>query len=232
MLIFVSGEKGGVGKSTVTHAVANYFFKNREKTIVLDLDARNPDVGRVYFENYDNCNKYDVTVDAEREKLIDFTNKFLREKPDYSIVFNCASYSQDGLAPLISALAYADPIILWVLGNHMDSYRLLASFLEKTKPVKICALANSFFGPKKAFKYFQDNAANTPLVYFPKANVVPMEFLYDKRIPIHHWSPQSEFSDKMQIDEWWEAEGWIGKSGQAVKEALGKAELIGELASQ
>lgn len=49
-IILVDGDKGGVGKSVVAGALVDWIFGKRHEVAVVDGDARNADVGRLFDE--------------------------------------------------------------------------------------------------------------------------------------------------------------------------------------
>ena len=54
ILYFIGGSKGGVGKSFLSMALADYLtkYKNR-KIILVESDTSNPDVGKTFAQNDD-----------------------------------------------------------------------------------------------------------------------------------------------------------------------------------
>ena len=50
-IFFVGGTKGGVGKSTISIFLIDYFLENNKSIALCETDNGNPDVYNIKFEN-------------------------------------------------------------------------------------------------------------------------------------------------------------------------------------
>lgn len=233
MIYITHGDKGGVGKSTVAHAIANVLLEKKaaEKPIFIDLDTSNPDVGAMYQEEKEICETraFDPVEDYDRAEFQSLIIKCLKETPDRDILINFGAKSQKDTMLLSSMLRHIKPMVFWVIDANPTGFELLERFLNEVGEMTVCAIANEHFGPRRAFHLFEQQASNVPMVYFPKMSPITREYMTTRRIPIHHWNPDSSYEDKMPIDHWWESEKWVIDSGMAIKTALKKATPVSKL---
>jgi len=124
--IVVHGDKGGVGKSMVAMALANYLMAG-QKVAIIEADTRNPDVARMYSNNLPVA-QTNIRSENGWMDVMDFVMKH----PGYTIIMNTpagigenmkgdmesfASFLQSQEAPVEMEL-------WWVMNHHHDSVNL------------------------------------------------------------------------------------------------------------
>lgn len=81
--IIVHGDKGGVGKSFVAQAIADYLLARNEPVAIIDADTANPDVSRM-FAKYIPCAEANVRSENGWMDVMDFVIKH----PGHTIIMN------------------------------------------------------------------------------------------------------------------------------------------------
>lgn len=127
-LIFIHGDKGGVGKSFVAQALINYLWLRGEKIAVIDADTRNPDVSRMFDLQFE-CFRANL---RSENGWMDVMN-FVLKHPGYHIVLNTPSgigehmkADMEAFADFLSSQDIAAELELWwVMNIQHDSVNLL-----------------------------------------------------------------------------------------------------------
>lgn len=108
-IIFSDGGKGGVGKSTVSAALADYLIRQDLNPIVIEADISNPDVGRMFKD-------HDEVISASFD---------LRETFDWSeFVVKVEEFQKDGAVQILVNL----PATINFKGNlneAIETFKLL-----------------------------------------------------------------------------------------------------------
>lgn len=237
MIIFTAGDKGGTGKSTVAHVVANYLINNRKEgspvPLFIDLDTANPDLITPYLNEQDKVlcqtDAVDVSDDEARKRFLKAMMEVSSENPERDVLVNFGARSARDTTLLKRMIKHLRPLVLWVIDRNAASIEALQNFLELIGEANICAVENGHFGSKLAFEFFERNAPAIPTAYFPKALPTVTDYLYRHRIPIHHWDPDSPYDDRMKLDEWWESADWVDESAKVVAKAMGSAKVVSSI---
>lgn len=166
-IVFFDGDKGGVGKSVVCGAYADWLMMAEKPVVIVDGDSRNPDVGRI-FEGvlpicYANLHLHDGWMD-----MIDFVH----EHHDKTIVISMPAGVGRELKQETTRLnTVANNLsmrlhLVWVINRTLDSVNLLNSALESwagqlsSKTV----IKNLFFGEPDKFRRWEDSRTKTSFV--------------------------------------------------------------------
>jgi hypothetical protein len=195
-VVFVGGNKGGVGKSLASMALIDYWLsQNPAKPVFLvDTDTSNPDVAHAYGKTVPH---YLPNI-TKRDGWIDLVDKLDEEdQRKSSIVVNLASQSnqyweQYGSILLKGLQAMKRPAIcMWLINRQKDSLELLAEFREKAAGVKIHVVRNAYFGEEQKFELYNGNeirkeieGAGGKSVTFPELADRITDRLYTKRMTV------------------------------------------------
>jgi len=154
-LYFVTGSKGGVGKSLVSMSVLDLLGPS---AILVETDTSNPDVAKIYG-GINATHPLDLD---KKDGWIDLVN--LAAQSDAPVVINGAARSASGMshAPLlISALPelQRELVVFFVMSRARDSLELLADHLEQLpfEDAKTWVLLNSFFGSADKFALYHES---------------------------------------------------------------------------
>lgn len=165
--IYVTGSKGGVGKSFISNALVCYLQQQGQSDVrIIDTDT-NPDIGRIYKDSL-------PTVFLPISESADSWEEFLSELEKYtldasekpiSVIANGAAGDSDAIAhngEILNILVKNESFrykftTLWVASNIEDSFDLLRDYLLTVNVGDVVVLLNSFFGEEKKFAYFLKN---------------------------------------------------------------------------
>ena len=183
--ILVHGDKGGVGKSFVAQALADFFLKNGEQVAIIDADTQNPDVYRM-FSKHMPCAQANIREENGWMDVMDF----VESHPGHTIILNTPAgigeYMKDELATFARYLQVQDvPAqmeLWWTMNANHDSVNLFAKAYEKHGHLftKIRVICNLHFtgGSKEAFVLWDETPLRTRLekiggktIYFPDLHI-------------------------------------------------------------
>ncbi|WP_179403792.1 P-loop NTPase [Burkholderia guangdongensis] len=155
-IYLVGGSKGGVGKSFVALALADYLQRREIHAALVETDTSNPDVMKA-VQNEMRCIAYSLDDANGWIGLVNFCD----ENRDAVIVVNTAARNQAGVAQFGATLAGTlgelrrQLVVLWVINRQRDSLELLNAF-SRTFPDAIThVVRNGYFGTPDQFSLYQ-----------------------------------------------------------------------------
>ncbi|CAE6859370.1 hypothetical protein R75465_07580 [Paraburkholderia aspalathi] len=155
-IYLVGGSKGGVGKSFVALALADYLLRQDIRAALVETDTSNPDVMKA-VQGEMRCIAYNLD---DADGWIGLVN-FCDEQRDAAIVVNTAARSQTGVEQFGATLAGAlgelrrRLVVLWVINRQRDSLELLNAFSETFPDAVTNVVRNGYFGPADKFTLYQ-----------------------------------------------------------------------------
>jgi hypothetical protein len=210
-IVFVSGSKGGVGKSISTMAVLDYLASKQQMTKLIDADTSNPDV----FKSYSRSVESEQLDLDDVEGWIQLVNTC--ESPSFkTVVVNTPARNNDGVRKhgevLTAALKeLARPLItLWIINRQRDSLDLLSEYLDLTHGAGVVhVVQNGYFGEEKKYELYhssnlRDRIANQngKTLYLPDLADRVTDELYSKRITLAQASSQLKIGDRVELQRW------------------------------
>jgi len=127
-IIVIHGDKGGVGKSMVAQALADYLMKSGVKVAIVEADTQNPDVARMFGQNM-HVAQTNVRSENGWMDVMDFVIKH----PGHTFIMNTPAgigeYMKSDMESFASFLKAQDmPVemeLWWVMNIQHDSVNLL-----------------------------------------------------------------------------------------------------------
>lgn len=127
-IIFSHGDKGGVGKSTIASAIADYLQSEGEPVAIIEADTQNPDVARM-FENVLPCVNIALDNETGWMEAMDFVARHQGHTIVISTPGGFGRKSQDQIPHfsrfLESLEIPAEMELWWTINRFMDSVILL-----------------------------------------------------------------------------------------------------------
>jgi hypothetical protein len=160
-IVYVSGDKGGVGKSIATLALLDYCLNRDEPVLLVETDTSNPDVWRCYGQEAGVLSEL-VTLD-EADGWIALLN-LCEAHPDRTVVVNTAARNNVGVARhgdlLNGGAGELDRalVALWIINRQRDSVELLKRFLPSLPAATVHVLRNLYFGDEGKFERYNQSA--------------------------------------------------------------------------
>jgi len=170
-VVIITGEKGGVGKTTFARGLAQIYLDQKKKFVAFDADQSNPQLTRFYGSECDiqsldpsiieqldsfpdNLRSFIFPPDKPDRKIVESKNLFLLDLPSQSI-----KYLQDAVEELelLKALNQYDvrPTMVVVINQSIDSVNQLLNLCEFCEGrVDYVIVKNLFFGEN--FLKYQD----------------------------------------------------------------------------
>lgn len=203
--IMVHGDKGGVGKSFVAQAIADFLSARGEKVAIIDADTRNPDVSRMFAKSLP-CAQANVRSENGWMDVMEF----VVAHPGHTIIMNTPAgigeYMKDDMASFASFLKERDaPVemeLWWTMNIQHDSVNLLheayksyGQYFARQRVVCNTHFSNGDQTPQGPFFLWNESELRTKMeknggmtVYFPGLHlrVVAKLFAPGKIMPFSH----------------------------------------------
>lgn len=226
--ILIHGDKGGVGKSFVAQAMADYLMTRGEKVAVIDADTANPDVARM-FANHIPTAEANVRSENGWMDVMDFVIKHLGHTIIMNTPAGIGEFMKHDMESFTAFLRDQEtPVELelwWTLNVQHDSVNLLAKANEAYGQYfqRIRVVCNLHFagGNKNAdgpFLLWNESPlrtriekANGMTIYFPglHVRVVQKVFAPDQIMPFALAQDAStgeavalEHSERWKLTQW------------------------------
>jgi hypothetical protein len=210
-IVFVSGSKGGVGKSITTMAVLDYLANKQQMVKLVDADTSNPDV----FKSYNRSIESEQIDLDDVEGWIQLVN--IADSPSFkTVVVNTPARNNDGVRKhgevLIGALKeLSRPLItLWIINRQRDSLDLLTEYLDLTHDSGVVhVVQNGYFGEQKKYELYQASAIRERVatqggktLFLPDLADRVTDELYSKRITLAQATNQMKIGDRVELQRW------------------------------
>ncbi len=209
-IVFVSGSKGGVGKSIASMAVLDYLLSANRFVKLVEADLANPDVWKSYGRSVES-----ELVDLDQEEgWISLVNTFDAD-PHSTYVINTPARSNEAIrnhgAVLLDSLKELDRnfVTFWVINRQRDSLELLESFMESMPAGVIHVIRNGYFGEARKFELYEQSAVKRAIkeqgglsLFLPDLADRVTDALYTDRITLEEASHQLRLGDRAVLQSW------------------------------
>jgi hypothetical protein len=214
-IVFVSGSKGGVGKSITAMAVIDYLVTNHKFLKLVESDGSNPDVWKSYGR----------VVESEGADLDDVEGwiqlvNTCDANPFKAIVVNTPAQNNMGVrangAILRDSLnELGRPLItLWVINRQRDSVELLKEYMELMPAGVVHVIKNGYFGEEKKFELYDNSPVaaavlkqNGKTLFLPDMADRVTDELYSKRLTLAEAATLLKIGDRTELQRWRTAVG-------------------------
>ena len=210
ILYFIGGSKGGVGKSFLSMALADFLtkYKNR-KIILVESDTSNPDVGKTFAHN-DDVEVLSLSLD-NADGWIELVNSC--EGSNRDLVVNSAARSGEAVekfgGTLIGSLdeLHRQLISFWVINRQRDSIELLKKYMDVV-PGELHVVRNTFYGEPQKFELF--NNSKTKIEAEKRGATIDLpdladrvtDDLYSKRLSIVKALETMPLGNRAELKRW------------------------------
>jgi hypothetical protein len=213
-IIYIGGDKGGVGKSLVAIALCDYVKHTLGTPVLLiETDSSNPDAGRCLEQEMDNVVQADT---ATEEGWVRLLNEIEAGGEQITAVINAGARDNIAMKEFGTRLSdgasglEANLIIAWVVNAERDSLIALRNFLEFYEgDCKLFVIGNQYFDKKGEFALYQNAEVRTEverrggdLLKFPVLpQVLAAEMKNNRRSP-QVLKKEGLLFDRVCIDQW------------------------------
>lgn len=209
-IVFVTGSKGGVGKSITTMAVLDYLTTEHRYVRLHEADTTNPDVWKSYGRSVESEVVGLDTVDGwiQLVNTCDASNF-------KTVVVNTPARNNDaarlhGRILLDSLKELARPFVtLWVINRQRDSLDLLKSYLDAMPGGTVHVVRNGYFGDERKFELWETSAIKEAIqaqggrdLFLPDLADRVTDELYSRRITLSEASAQLKLGDRAELQRW------------------------------
>jgi MinD-like ATPase involved in chromosome partitioning or flagellar assembly len=210
---YVGGSKGGVGKSLLSFALADYLLNQERHVLLVDTDTDNPDVYKAHkdlalpnlacrMNSLDDADGWADLLDT------------VQGHPDHTVVINAAARTKASTANYGEIMQGAllelqrKLIVFWIINRHRDSIELLHSFQQSFPDVTIHVCRNLYFGEQERFDLYNNSRARETVektgrtLDFPAVANRVADWLYSRRMPIRAAHPEMPFGTRAELQRW------------------------------
>lgn len=227
--IVMHGDKGGVGKSMVAQALADYLMNSGEKVAVIEADTRNPDVGRM-FNNVLPVAQTNIRSETGWMDVVDFVMKHLGHTIIMNTPAGIGEYMTNDIGSFVNFLKGQDVSIetelWWLMNIQHDSVNLLGeaykSYGDCFSRIRVCCNLHFAGGgalPQNSFELWNESPLKTGIenkngmtLYFPALHIRVVKKVLDATKIM----PYSDAMDvvagealKLETSERWKLATWI-----------------------
>ena len=209
-IYLIGGSKGGVGKSLVSMATADYLQEQGEGVLLIDSDTSNPDVWKAYHERTPT----ELVNLDEADGWIALVNLCERQ-PESVVVINTAARSNQFVSAyggtLSGSLAELKRtlVTLWIINRQRDSLELLKEYLDALPDTALHVVRNAHFGPEAKFELYNASKLRESVegrggrsVTFPDLADRVADDLYSKRMSIAVASKDMPLGNRAELQRW------------------------------
>lgn len=158
-IVYVGGNKGGVGKSMVAIALADHLRHGLDSSVFLvETDTANPDAAKSIGTELDAVLAADTRTEAGWQAMLNA----IEQHRDKTCIINAGARDNDAMRRYGDYLhrgaeALGIPLaIAWVINDERDSLLALRDFLE-TCPATVHVIGNCFFDETATFAVYHDS---------------------------------------------------------------------------
>lgn len=238
--VIVHGDKGGVGKSMVAQAIADFLLARGDKVAVIDADTQNPDVSRMFGKSIP-CAQANVRSENGWMDVMDF----VVQHPGHTIIMNTPAgigeYMKADMESFSSFLKDQDtPVemeLWWTMNIQHDSVNLLneannayGTHFSRLRVVCNLHFANGDQSQQGPFFLWNESPLRTRIekhngmtIYFPGLHlrVVAKLFAPGKSIPFSDAADSALGEDVgLEQSERWKLGKWIKDVGLLMASAF------------
>ena len=209
-LYYVGGSKGGVGKSFMSIALADYLTQCKGKKIKLvETDTSNPDVGKTFSKD-DSVEVATFQLDNSDGwiELVDIC-----DKTDRDVVVNSAARSTEAVMKFSGTLTESlgelkrELLTFWVINRQRDSVELLKRYMEIV-PGELHVVRNTFYGDQQKFELFNNSKLRAEAeqrgatIDFPDLADRVADDLYSKRLTVAAALEALPLGSRAELKRW------------------------------
>ena len=208
-IYLVGGSKGGVGKSMVALALADYLQRHGIHAVLLETDTSNPDVMKALRDEI-KCAAYDLD---DADGWIGFVN-FCDAHRGAAVIVNTAARNQTGVTRYGGTLARTlaelerQLVVLWVINRQRDSLELLHIFGQTFPDTLTHVVRNGYFGESDKFTLYQESQLRKAIETIGRSLDVPdladrvADELRSQRISIRKAAEVMQIGQRAELLRW------------------------------
>jgi hypothetical protein len=211
-VFFVTGSKGGVGKSVGSIGLLDYFEMRNRKVSLVETDTANPDVGKAYQKDVKSFSLVNLDENEGWLDLLDIVDA----SEDDEVVVNTAARNNEGVNRHGSMFdeklnEFAWPFItLFLINQQRDSCEMLSEYMNVVKYGRIHVVRNRFFGIAPSLFELYDNSALRKSVetreglslYLPQLATRVTNLVQSNRLTLEKAWQTATLGSRAEIERW------------------------------
>ena len=238
--IIVHGDKGGVGKSFVAQALADYLLSQNEPVAIIDADTANPDVSRM-FDKYVPCAQADVRSETGWMDVMDFVIKHRGSTIIMNTPAGIGEYMKADMTSFTEFLANQEiPVemeLWWTMNVQHDSVNLLSKandaygqFFKRLRVVCNLHFANGDKSAQGPFLLWNESTLRTSIeknngmtIFFPGLHVRVVQKLFTPgKIMPFSYAEDAATGEQVGLEnsERWKLSQWRNDINKLMKPAF------------
>ena len=211
-VFFVTGSKGGVGKSIGSIGLLDYFEMRNRKVSLVETDTANPDVGKAYQKDVKSFSLVNLDDNEGWLDLLDIVDA----SKDDEVVVNTAARNNEGVNRYGSMFdeklhEFNWPFIsLFLINQQRDSCEMLNEYMNVVKHGTIHVVRNQFFGiAPSMFELYDTSALRKSLearqgmsLYLPQLATRVTNLVQSNRLTLEKARETATLGSRAEIERW------------------------------
>jgi len=211
-VFFVTGSKGGVGKSVGAIALLDYLEMGNRQVSLVETDTANPDVGKAYQKDVKSFSL--VNLD-ENEGWLDLLDIVDASKDD-EVVVNTAARNNEGVNRYGSMFdeklnEFGWPFIsLFLINQQRDSCEMLTEYMNVVTHGRIHVVRNQFFGiAPSLFELYDSSPLRKSIeekqglsLYLPQLATRVTNLVQSSRLTLERAWQTATLGSRAEIERW------------------------------
>jgi hypothetical protein len=171
-LILVHGDKGGVGKSTLSRSVLDYLYRGIRVPVVYDADYRNSQVHRFYKDVFP-VEQLDLGVTGAFDQILDNLAEAQKSTEKHNIFVDLPAQAGSDLDEALSEMRFVEALdsiharvtLLFVVGRSQDSINALRiAYNVFGGSSDFVIVKNAFFGGPDHYTLYNSSPIRDQLI--------------------------------------------------------------------
>lgn len=211
-IIFVTGSKGGTGKSFLSAAILDFLDQEDKNWFLIDTDTSNPDVYKAYCKE---SPQKGATINLDsRDGWIDLVNLIDLKKEEFIIINSAARLSQsieEYSSILTEILGEINRTLVsaWVINRQRDSLQLLKRHIDTMPHHTTHVFRNLFFGNSEKYSLYNTSELRKTVEENGNTYDIPeladrvVDKIYSERKTIEQaTSPGNPIGNRSELQRW------------------------------
>jgi len=164
-LILVHGDKGGVGKSTLSRAVLDYLYRRIRVPVVYDADHRHSQVYRFYKDIFP-VKRIDSRMHSAFDQILNKLAEGKKSTEKFNVFVDLPAQAGSDIEDALTEMRFIDALesiharatILFAIGRATDSINALQiAFNAFSRDADFVIVKNGFFGDSESYDIYDSS---------------------------------------------------------------------------
>lgn len=215
-ILYITGDKGGVGKTMTSIAALDVLQQRGWPTLVIETDTSNPDVAKLLDNKNNDMSGTELQlINLDRREGWLLLGNAIEANAEALTIINGAARSAisvDESGQLLLDVAEAlgkKLVVLWVINTQRDSVELLRRFVTTMPNTTVHVLKNLYFGSVHEFDIYDNSKLKSQIertggksLFLPVLADRVSRVFYSERLSIATATKSLPVGDRVELIRW------------------------------